>query len=380
MSELSGKLLLAGELVAGRIRWAEGRLTSVERLASVDPGAPVIAPGFIDLHLHGFGGCDPLLDLAGMASALCRHGTTGFQPTLFPAEPRRLGDDCRTLAAAEKARPAGRGARQLGAHLEGPFVNPLAAGALPPEDLHAPSVEGLRQILGPATGDGNGVRTITLAPELPGAADLIAECRRSGVRVSMGHSRASGAEATAGARAGASGATHLFNAMTGLHHRNAGLAGIALTDELVFAEIIGDLVHVEEAAFSVALAARGPGGLCLVSDALAGAGTGCEVFHCAGREHLVIDGTAYYPPKEPGGEPQLAGCASSLLDMVRKLVARGVVGLADVLTMASSTPARALGLERELGTLAPGAHADLVVLKETDLSLEACYVGGVSQW
>lgn len=380
MSELTGKLLLDGALTPGRLRWSEGRLTEVERLPECEPGAPVIAPGFIDLHLHGFAGCDPLADLQGMADGLSRHGTTAFQPTLFPVEPARLGEDCLTLQAAEVARTKDRGARNLGAHLEGPFVNPLAAGALPPEDLHTPSVLGLRQILGPASGDGRGIRTITLAPELAGAADLIAECRASGVRVSMGHSRASGAEAKAGARAGATGATHLFNAMSGLHHRNAGLAGIAMTDELVFAEIIGDLVHVEEAAFQVALAARGPRGLCLVSDALSGAGTGCDVFHCSGREHMVIDGTAYYPPREPGGEPQLAGCASSQLDMVRKLVARGVVGLADALTMAAETPARALGLGAELGVLAVGARADLAVLSESDLSLEACLVGGVSQW
>jgi N-acetylglucosamine-6-phosphate deacetylase len=379
VSELRGRLLLNGELVHGRISFAEGRIVSVEREAGGGQELPVIAPGLVDMHLHGFGGHDPLIDLQGMASALVTHGTTAFQPTLFPAAPKKLGEHCAQLAEAETRRSAGVGARNLGAHLEGPFVNPLAAGALPMEDLHAPSVAGLRAILGPNTGDGRRVRTITVAPELSGSAELIQECVRSGVRISMGHSRASGAEARAGARAGATGATHLYNAMTGIHHRDAGLAGIALTDALIFAEIIGDLVHVQREAFEIALAARGPDGLCLVSDALAGAGTGCEVFHCSGREHLVIDGTAYYPPAEPGGEPQLAGCASSQLQMVRKLTAAGVCSLAEALTMASSTPARALGLEAELGVLAPGARADLVVLEGSALTLKSCYVGGEQQ-
>lgn len=379
MSELRGRLLLDGEIVPGRITWADGRLVSVEREAGGGAELPLIAPGLVDMHLHGFGGHDPLVDLLGMARALVTHGTTAFQPTLFPAAPEQLGEHCAQLAQAEARRDARVGARNLGAHLEGPFVNPLAAGALPKEDLHVPSVAALRSILGPNSGDGRGVRTITLAPELPGSSDLIEECLRSGVRISMGHSRASGAEARAGARAGASGATHLYNAMTGMHHRDAGLVGIALTDDLLFAEIIGDLVHVQREAFEIALAARGPQGLCLVSDALAGAGTGCEVFHCSGREHLVIDGTAYYPAAEPGGEPQLAGCASSQLQMVRKLTSAGVCSVAEALTMASSTPARALGLEGELGVLAPGARADLVLLEGPDLALKGCYVGGVLQ-
>lgn len=379
MSEQSGIVLIDGDLVPGRVAWSNGRITTVERLQEAPQGAKILAPGLVDLHVHGFGGCDPLDDLGGMARALATHGTTAFQPTLFPAEPERLGLDCLALAEAEAERVEDIGARNLGAHLEGPFVNPRAAGALPARDLHMPSVQGLSAILGPASGNGRGIRTLTLAPELPGALDLIEECRRSGLRVSMGHSRARGVEAQAGARAGASGATHLYNAMSGMHHRDAGLAGIALTDDLVFAEIIGDLVHVEREAFEIALAARGPGGLCLVSDALAGAGTGCEVFHCAGREHLVIGGTAYYPPVEPGGEPQLAGCASSQLDMLRKLTQAGVCNTAEALTMASTTPARALGLGDEMGVLVPGARADLIQLNPGELSLEACWVGGQLQ-
>ena len=381
MTELTGRLLLEGRLVAGRITLDGERIQRVEEHLGPAGDLPVVAPGLIDLHVHGFGGCDPVDDLPGMARALARHGTTAFQPTLFPGAPGVLGGIVEAVGARAEALTSGAAgaglARPVGLHLEGPFVNPLQAGALPVEDLAEPSVEGLREILGPSTGSGRNVRTVTLAPELPGAGELVEELVRSGVRVSLGHSRATAAEARSAARAGAQGATHLFNAMGPIHHREVGLAGFALTDAALFTELIGDLRHVGPAAVELALKARGPRGLCLVSDALQGAGTGCDVFHSHGREHLVREGAAYYPPSEPGGEPRLAGSAMGLLDMVRRLVSRGVVGLEDALEMAAETPARALGLQREVGRLTPGARADLIVLSGPELELEQVLVGGV---
>jgi N-acetylglucosamine-6-phosphate deacetylase len=375
---ISGRLLLAGRLLPGTVHFRDGRIERLElREGVAEPAAPIVAPGLVDLHVHGYGGCDPVTQLAGMAQALARHGTTAFQPTMFPAAPQVLGGICeRTWDAATKL-PANC-ARVVGLHLEGPFVNPERAGALPPEDLATPSVENLRAILGPASGGGRGVKTVTLAPELPGSAELVAELVRCGTRVSLGHSKATAAEARAAAKAGAQGATHLFNAMNGIHHREVGLAGFALIESALVAEIIGDLAHVGPEAIELALAARGPEGLALVSDALRGAGTGCDVFHSHGRDHEIHDGTAYYSAGPGRPERQLAGTAMGQLDMVRRLVARGVVGLEDALRMASETPARALGLERELGVLAPGARADLIVLNSNDLGLVDVLVGGQS--
>jgi N-acetylglucosamine-6-phosphate deacetylase len=382
VNELHGRLLLAGRLVPGTVRFEADRITGVSEASPATAGAadlPVIAPGLVDLHVHGFGGCDPLEDLDGMAAALARVGTTAFQPTLFPAAPERLGgqaEEAWTRAQASNLRAAGRAARVVGLHLEGPFLNPQRAGALPVEDLAEPSIEALRAILGPATGSRRGVRTMTLAPELPGALELIAELVRCGVRVSLGHSQATVDEARAAARAGATGATHLFNAMGPLHHREVGLVGFALTDQALHAELIGDLVHVSPGAVALCLSARGPHGLCLVSDALQGAGTGCERFHSHGREHLLRDGAVYYAPQRGGEAPQLVGSGLGQLEMVRRLVASGIMTLEEALTLASETPARALGMDSELGRLAPGAHADLLVLRGTTLELEAVYVGG----
>jgi len=378
VNTLRGRLLVDGKLLTGTLSWQGGRIVSVATEGEIGgAGLPVVAPGFVDLHVHGFGGFDPLEDIAGMARALAGAGTTAFLPTLFPGAPAQLGAAAARLHERARALRPGDGARVVGAHLEGPFVNRLAAGALPSSDLHEPSVAALREILGPATGDGRGIRTVTLAPELPGSADLVRELVACGVRVSLGHSRATCADARAAAMAGAVGATHLFNAMPQLHHREVGLAGFALTDAALFAEIIGDLVHVGPEMFELALRARGPEGLCLVSDALRGAGTGCDRFHSHGRDHVLEGGSAYYPAREPGGAPQLAGSAMSQLEMVRRLVTRGVVGLPEALAMASATPARALGLEGELGALKPGFAADFVVLRGPELALDSAWVAGV---
>jgi len=376
--ELRGRLLIDGRFSPGALTIVDGRIRSVEP-APLDrtlTGMPLITPGLVDLHVHGYGGCDPIEQLDGMAAALARHGTTAFQPTLFPLAPQPLGELCATTWDAAQSLAPGR-ARAVGLHLEGPFVNPERAGALPREDLAEPSLDGLRAILGPATGDGRGVKTVTIAPELSGAAELIDELVRCGVRVSLGHSKATADDARRAVKAGASGATHLFNAMNGVHHREVGLAGFSLLDKSLTAEIIGDLVHVGADAFELALAARGPQGLALVSDALRGAGTGCDVFHSHGREHVIRDGAAYYPPAGERREPQLAGTAMGQLEMIRRLVARGVVGIEDALTMASATPARALGLENEIGAIAVGARADLLVLRGRELELQRVLVGGV---
>lgn len=377
MTTLRARLLHRGELVPGTLHWEGSRIQAIE----LERGAPaqhlpILTPGLIDLHIHGFGGADPLEDLAGMARALAAAGTTCFQPTLFPAAPEILGQQCAELEKRHAQLPLGSGARVAGLHLEGPFVNPAAAGALPVHDLARPSVAALRAILGPNSGSGRMVRTITIAPELDGAADLIGEAVRAGLRVSLGHSLAKSHQARAAARAGACGATHLYNAMSGVHHRDMGLAGFALTDEAVHAELIGDLMHVGEEAVQLALRARGVHGLCLVSDALRGAGTGCDHFHSHGREHWLRDGAAYYPPQTPGAPAKLAGSALSQLEMVRKLSQRGVLGLAEALTMATSTPARALGLDHQLGALESGLQADFLVLEGPDLILSQVWVAG----
>lgn len=368
---LGGQLFLDGVFVPGRLRLAGGAIAEVETLAGAGADDErLLVPGLIDLHVHGYGGHDPLENLDGMARALALAGTTAFSPTLFPKPFAELRSDIGKVRAATAA--SAGGAVVLGAHLEGPFLNPGAAGALPREAFAEPSPAALDSVIG----SGDGIATVTVAPELSGARELLVELTRRGVRPSLGHSLATAQEARAAAAGGAVGATHLFNAMRPWHHREVGLAGFALTDGALHAEIIGDGAHVSPEAIELALEARGPAGLCLVSDALSGAGTGCEVFHVGAHRQLVRRGTAFYD--DDGGEPSeysLAGSACSQLEMVRGLVQAGTVSLEEALTMAAETPAAALGRE-DLGRLAEGARADVLVLDRATLAVQEVYVGG----
>jgi len=379
VAERSGLLLLDGDLVPGSVHFSAGRITHVVRglagAAAVAAELPVVAPGLVDLHIHGYAGAEPIADLAGMARALARVGTTAFQPTLFPEQPAALGKTCRELWKRAQTGAALPGARVLGLHLEGPFVNPRMAGALPLGSLAEPSPAALDALLGSAGPGEHGVRTMTLAPELAGSADLVRELVARGVRVSLGHSMASASETRAAAQAGASGVTHLFNAMSKLHHREVGLLGFALSQDALCAEIIGDLVHVGREAFELTLRARGVEGLALVSDALEGAGTGCDHFECHGTMHRIRDGAIWIDDASAPGGSRLGGAATPQLGAVQRLVRAGVVSLPDALRMAAETPARSLGLEKELGRLVVGARADLIVLDQ-NLELSEVLLGG----
>ena len=380
-SQRSGRLLIDGALRPGRVAFEGGRITAVELSSGPAPGddTPLIAPGLVDLHVHGHGGCDPYDDLAGMARSLAAAGTTAFLPTLFPRRSAaELGAECAAVWARAQGLASDTGCAQpLGLHLEGPFVNPAAVGGLPADQLAEPSPAALAEILGPASGDRRGIRAMTLAPELPGALDLVAELERCGVHASLGHSRATAAEARAGLAAGARGATHLFNAMPPLHHREVGLAGVALTADGLAPEIIGDLVHVGRDAFQLALEARGTDQLCLVSDALKGPGDGGHAFCSHGKACLVEGGSVWFEdPSAPEGR-RLTGTVLAQLDAVRRLVAAGLATPAEALTLAGATPARTLGLEHELGSLRPGARADLLVLDPEGLGLIEVLVGGL---
>lgn len=310
----------------------------------------VVAPGFLDLHVHASGGSavqGAAGDLDGVARALVRGGVTSFLATTFSAPLPEL------RAVVGAARPT-EGARCLGVHLEGPWLSPQAAGAQPPDALRAPdAAEALALV------DAGDVRVVTLAPELPGALDLVRALVARGVHVSLGHSRARYDEAALAVEAGARGVTHCFNAMPPLAAREPGLVGLAMTHPEVVVEVIADGVHVHPRSVLALHAARGASGVALVSDCVDGCGP-------AG---LVRDGEVLRLP-----DGTLAGSALALVDAVRNAVSWGVP-LEDALAMASTTPASVLGLDV---ALRPGAVADVVVLSP-DLAVRHVFVAGVQQ-
>jgi N-acetylglucosamine-6-phosphate deacetylase len=335
-----------GALVPGDVEIADGAVAAVG-LAGTGTGTAI--PGLVDLQVNGFAGTDLLAaDVDGVLAvgeALLRAGVTSFQPTLITSPLAELERALGVIASA-----ASGGARIVGAHLEGPFLSPERAGTHPREHLRLPDVALLGRLLeaGPVT-------RVTLAPELPGAPLLIERLRAAGVVASLGHSDASAQEAAAAFDAGVTTVTHLFNAMRPLAGRDPGLAGAALVRGDVVVQIIADGVHL--AAETVELVWRAAAGrVALVSDAIAAAGMGDGVYALGSVRVVVRDGVAR---REDG---TLAGSAWPVIVGVRNLVALGVP-LAAAVAAGSAVPAEVVG-RHDLGRLAPGARADVVVLDE----------------
>jgi N-acetylglucosamine-6-phosphate deacetylase len=351
-----GRLVLHDRVVAGRIGVADGRITSVEEGApDRGPQGPYVAPGFIDLHVHGWGGHDAMgsaRELDGMARALLRHGVTSFLPTAVTASLPTLATFASTVAGWMPAAPHD-GAEPLGSNLEGPFLADARRGVHNPAWIRDPA----DVAMGDLEGLIDGLRLTTVAPERPGAIELIGWLTGRGVRVSLGHSSATIVEAVAGYRAGAVSTTHLFNAMTGIDHHAPGLAVAALTSDDIYVELIADGHHVDRAVWPIISRTKPAGRLLLVSDAVALAGTGDGRTTMGGLEIEVRGDRATMV-----GGGALAGSVIALDRAVQNLVASGV-SLSNAVVAASTNPAALLGMP-DRGRIAVGQLADLVELDD----------------
>ena len=351
IAALSGQLLTPAGFVGGTLRIHDGRIAGIDAEAAPTaepaPGAPLVLPGFIDLHVHGGGGRDVMdggVACATLAALHARHGTTSLLATTMTAPAADLEHAFAGIAAAMAA-PAGRGARLLGVHLEGPFISAQRLGAQP-DFVRPPDLAEVRRLDALAP-----IRLITIAPELPGMPDAIAALAAAGFRLNIGHSNASYDACCSALAAGADGFTHLFNAMSALHHRAPGAVGAALA-HAAHAEIIPDLLHVHPGAIRAAL--RAIPGLYCVSDGTAATGMP-DGDYMLGRQHVtkclggvrLADGT-------------LAGSTLTLDVALRNLVDLGLP-LMEAARRVSTFAADRLGLA-DRGRLVAGAHADIVVL------------------
>jgi N-acetylglucosamine-6-phosphate deacetylase len=327
-----------------------------ESARRVDLGGRQLAPGFLDLHFHGslvFAEPDRFDDAVRAASASSvRHGTTGFLATTVARPEPALQE--RVMACASSIDAGGwQGATPLGIHLEGPWIHPAAAGAQPPGGIRGfDPVEG-EAIL--AAGEGL-IRMVTLAPEVSGARDLLGALEQRGIVAALGHSTADDACVIEGIERGLRHVTHLFNAMRGLHHRRPGAVGVALTDDRLSCDLICDGVHVHPDIVRLAARAKGEG-LLLISDRIELPGPGAPEWFGSG------------PVRDDGGalrlaDGTLAGSTLTLERALRNAEAFGAMTRLEAIAACTLRPARLLGLERERGTLRPGARADLVVLSE----------------
>lgn len=355
----SGSVLVDGD----RIAWVgEGEPEDLAGVTYLGGDDAVIAPGFIDLQVNGYGGHDAATGVEAvrqMAHRLPETGVTAFLPTIITAPLREAA--AFPAVAAEAAEADGRGARVLGAHLEGPFLNPERKGCHDGSLMIEPSPEHVRAILA------NPPRLITIAPELACGLAAVATMARAGVLVSAGHSDATYEEAQAGISAGVRFGTHLFNAMSPLHHRTPGLPGALLAAGDIVTGLIADGYHVHEELLRIAIARKGKGGIALTTDQVAATGMPPGRYQLGGRE-VISDGRTVRRP-----EGMLAGSVATMPQLIRVAADLAGSSLTAALTMASLTPARALGLP--LGRIAPGAAADLVVLGR-DLQVRVTLVAG----
>jgi N-acetylglucosamine-6-phosphate deacetylase len=364
---LQGCVLTPQGFVRGMVAWdATGRIagvrgTPIDEEAARASGEPLVLPGFIDLHVHGGDGRDIMEGGdAPLAVARChaRHGTTALLATTMTAPVAQIEEALRAVRPACDA-PAADAARVLGVHLEGPYINPGKLGAQP-DHARPLSLEELDRLNAIAP-----IRLVTLAPELPGHMEAVQALARAGYCVQIGHTLGSYEEGREALARGARGFTHLFNAMTGLHHREPGMVGAALAHAR-YAEFIPDLLHVHPGAILAALRAI-PRAYCVTDSTAAAAMPDGEYMLGSHTVHKCMGGVRL-------ADGTLAGSALTMDQALRNLVERLGLPLADASRRVSTHAADYLGLT-DHGRLQSGAWADLVVL-DGALQLRAVHVQG----
>jgi len=341
---------------------AVGLRTDVRIPASarvLDFGDAVLAPGLIDIHIHGGAGHDVMEGsdegLAAVERLMTRHGVTSYCPTTVtsPVEATLRSLDALGKAVERAASGNGDGvrARPLGVHLEGPFLSHAKRGVHPPALLQPASRELFERMWQAADGR---VSVMTIAPEIEGALDLIGEASRRGVCVSLGHSDAELSQARAAIKAGARHATHTFNAMRPLDHRHPGLLGTVLTDRTVTADIIVDGIHVDPVMVDLFVRAKGVEGAVLITDAISATGMPDGTYMLGGFEVQVHDGRCEF-------DGRLAGSVLTLDRAVRNMMQFAGTSLQNAVRMATLNPAIVLGIAKRKGNLSVGADADIAV-------------------
>ena len=370
VSAVTGRLLVDGNLVRGALvldggRIAEVRLGDVGALPAARIDAELVSPGLVDLQVNGGFGLEVGGDASALRALAARLPSTGVT-TFLPTAVSSGAADYRAVAAAFVSARGAAGARMPGLHLEGPLLAPARAGAHRPEAIGAAGAtidDVFEELLG-----GGVLRLMTIAPERPGALALVHRLREAGVVVSLGHTDATFEQTVAGIDAGATLATHVWNAMSPLRHREPGAVGAALADDRITAMLIADGIHVHPAVLHVALRSKGPERVALVTDAIAAAGAPPGRYALAGVE-VISDGQSARL-----ADGTLAGSTLTMDRAVRMMAGLAGARLEDALAMASTVPAAAIALP-DTGRLAVGHLADLT-LWSAAMEVTATIIGG----
>lgn len=358
----------SGILFSNRIEriLKEEELKAVEEkpdLEVIDGRGLYLSPGFIDIHIHGAAGHDTMdstYEAINMISkAVIKSGVTSFLPTTMTMPMKSINKTLKNIR--EVISRGTSGARPLGVHLEGPFINPEYKGAQNDENIVSPDISLIENYL-------DVIKIVTIAPELEGAKELAKSLTQGGIVVSAGHTGATYEKILEARRWGVNHITHLFNAMTGLHHRQPGAVGAALTLDMT-CEIIADFIHLHSVVIELVLKIKDPAEVILITDQMMAGSLGEGVYQLGGQKVFVKNGEARL---ENG---QLAGSILTLDQAIRNINKLKVLSLPRLFNLVTYNPARLLGLENEIGQIAPGCRADLVLMDE-EFRVKNVYIDG----
>jgi len=334
----------------------------------IDAGDGFVVPGFIDIHVHGGGGSD-VMDggyeaVKQVAATHSRFGTTAFLPTTMTMSKDKIIE---SLKSIHEAFIKGTGAAEiLGVNLEGPYISSEKKGAQKEKDIKKASIE---EFLEFNQASGNLIRIVTIAPEMPGAIDLIRWLHKNRIIASVGHSNATYKQVQEGIKAGLTHVTHTFNAMRGFNHREPGVVGAALSSPKLILEMIADGIHLHPVAMKILIKIKEIGKIVLITDAMRAASKPEGTYNLGGQEVTVVRGQARLK------DGTLAGSVLTMDKAVCNMVDKVGVSLMEATQMATASPARCLGVESKKGSLEPGKDADIVILNKK-LKVELTMVKG----
>ncbi|CAG9619943.1 N-acetylglucosamine-6-phosphate deacetylase [Sutcliffiella rhizosphaerae] len=361
------------------IKWINGKISEYGPMEDYENSQNLLeialsenlmaAPGFIDIHLHGSNGADVMdgtdNSLHTMATSLLKEGTTSFLATTITNSPDRITKALNSVQSyMTQQKEKIRSSQMLGVHLEGPFINPIRAGAQPISYIQTPSVSAFHAF---QEDSGNNIKVVTLAPEQLLGYKLVEFLAESGVIASIGHSDATYDEMGLAIIAGAQHVTHFYNGMRGIHHREPGVVGAGLAHPELILEVIADGIHVHPAVIKATYLAKGADGLILITDSMRAKWLGDGEYELGGQKVSVRDNTALL---EDG---TLAGSVLKMNEAVKNMISFSGCTISEAIQMASTNPAKQLNLINKKGSIALGKDADIIILDENlDVKMTFC--------